>query len=231
MERRKALLNDFKLSSPDRTGIHYSELCFRILYGLPANLQIGLATFSMQRYLPFFEAKWPTVKWPREILNNVAQWVFLHDRCIPDEPSGLDAADAAFSFSFDGLLLAYTHPRNNLTLTASAACAIHSAINAHRLNGWITNDPQAYQMWKRRVYIPGRRSTDNPAAVAVAEREWNQVTDWLRQEEVWTYPDEVVRVKMEQDLARWKRREMLLIVPGINLEPFGNQYSELKMAA
>ena len=58
-----------------------AELCFKILYGLPADLQIRLACFMMRRYLPIFEFKNHRVKWPRRLLNDVL--LILH----PEEGS------------------------------------------------------------------------------------------------------------------------------------------------
>ena len=190
-----------------------AELCFKILYGLPADLQIRLACFMMRRYLPIFEFKNHRVKWPRRLLNDVTQWVTTHGREVPEEPEKADAADAAFLYSFDALLLAYAYPNDAYTLSSSCVVAVDSTINARETNTWIYDDPEAYQMWEQGELLPGRSALENPGAVALSKREWQLVAQWLEQEQVWSYPDESDFEQIEQQLSRWMEREMLLIVP------------------
>lgn len=219
MIRRKRLVDDLIQSSAQEPWGQSAELCFKILYGLPANLQMRLACFVMSRYLPIFESKWKDITWPRQILNNIAQWADVHGRDVPEEPETADAADAAFSFAFDGLLLAYAHQNHDFTLTSSSVFAIDSAINARETNVWMADDPEAYQMWEEGEWLPpGHTALENAAAMAVSKREWQLVAKWLQQEEVWNYPDNVDCDQMEEELACWLEREMLLSVPREEIE-------------
>ncbi len=213
MTRRTRLLDKLAQSSKKEPWGESAELCFKILYGLSPDLQIRLVSFMMRRYLPIFEFKNNRVKWPRHLLNDVGQWVKTHEREVPEQPDNADAADAAFSYCFDALLLAYTYQNDPFTLTSSCIVAIDSAINARETNTWIYDDPEAYQMWEQGVLLPGRTALDNPGAIAVSKREWQQVTQWLEQEHVVNHPDEEDIEQMEQKLVDWMEREMLLIVP------------------
>lgn len=218
MTRRKLLHQELIQGSAQEPWGQGAELCFKILYGLPAPLQIDFARFMMSRYLPIFESKWEKIKWPRQILSDVAHWADVHGRDVPEEPERADAADAAFSFAFDGLLLAYTYQTHDFTLTSSSVFAIDSAINARETNLWIADDPEAYQMWDEGEWLPpGRSALENSAVIAISKREWQLVAKWLEEEEVWNYPDSVDCSRMEEELACWVEREMLLTVPRIDL--------------
>jgi hypothetical protein len=47
------------------------DFCFRVLYGLPAQLQIELSTFMIKRYLPYFK------KNGRITIGQVRYWIML----------------------------------------------------------------------------------------------------------------------------------------------------------
>ncbi|MGB0387101.1 MAG: hypothetical protein ACPGWR_19975 [Ardenticatenaceae bacterium] len=213
MTRRKRLLDELRQSSSQEPWGESAELCFKILYGLPPDLQIRLACFMMRRYLPIFEFKNHRVKWPRRLLNHIAQWATTHGREVPEEPENADAADAAFLYCFDALLLACAYPNDASTLTSSCVVGVDSAINARETNTWIYDDPEAYQMWEQGELLAGRSALENPGAIALSKREWRLVAQWLEQEEVWRYPDESDFEQIEEQLSRWMEREMLLTVP------------------
>ena len=100
-------------------------------------------------------------------MSDVAQWANVHGRDVPEEPETADAADAAFSFAFDGLLLAYAYQTHDFTLTSSSVFAIDSAINACETHVWMADDPEAYQMWEEGEWLPaGRGALENSAAIA-----------------------------------------------------------------
>ncbi|WP_410962627.1 hypothetical protein, partial [Salmonella sp. SAL4358] len=66
--------------------------------------------------------------------------------------------------------------------------AVISAISARQCNVWMTDDPQGVEMWKLQGYFPGRSVGENRPAIAVAEREWEEIAHWLESEEVWRHP-------------------------------------------
>ena len=220
MKRRKQLLTELKQAINQSNGPDKAELCFKILYGLPIELHIDLACLVMRRYLPIFHANCPDVTWPKQILDDVAKWARIEGRGVPNEPKNLDAADAAFSFAFDGLLLGYAYRDDNFTLTSSCTYAIFKAIHARKNNIWIADDPHGYWLWEHQElhFHPEHCSGRNPAVIAVGQREWGVVADWLEQAEVWNYPDTVDVAHMEQELARWVAREMTLILPQVEWE-------------
>ena len=115
MERRKLLLTKLKQAINQSNGPDKAELCFKILYGLPIEVHLDLACLVMRRYLPIFHAKWSDVSWPQQILDDVAKWARAEGRGVPNEPKDLDAADASFSFAFDGLLLGYAYRDDDFT--------------------------------------------------------------------------------------------------------------------
>ncbi len=75
MPRRKKLVDDLFLAISEHNWCSNHAHCFRILYGLPANWQIELASFMAYRYLPIFENKSLETKWPRILLDDLAKWV------------------------------------------------------------------------------------------------------------------------------------------------------------
>jgi len=213
MERRKELLQLLAQQIAEHNWTGCAESYFRITYGLPAQLQIALACLAGKSYLPIFQHKWPDITWPRQLLDDVEQWVRQFDIQRPDEPEDADPADAAFLFSFDALLLASSHPTAPLIVTSSCACAIMSVINARQSNVWIADDPEAVEMWKTYQYSPGRSVVENVAAIAVAEREWEKVVSWLEERQVSSIPDETDVDEIEKGLARWQENEMLPVGP------------------
>ena len=219
MSRRQNLLEQL---SQTEVGINWEPVMagyFRVLYGLPFQLQIGLAIFMMRRYLPIFERREPEINWPRIILDDVASRVEEHQRGIPNAGKFEYLPDSAFNMSFDGLVAAYYHRNKSFFLTLSSLCAVKSAISARRSNVWAADDPEAVEIWERQrenpeIYLdPSRWSSNNLAAYAVIQREWQEVGKWLWQEQVWNYPDEVNLEEMEDYLDYWKSNEMILIVP------------------
>jgi hypothetical protein len=219
MLRRQKLLEQL---SHTEVGINWEPVMagyFRVLYGLPFQLQIELAIFMMRRYLPIFERREPEIKWPRIILDDVAQWVEEHIRGIPEAGKFEFPADSPFKMSFDGLVAAYCHRSEPFFLTSGSLCAVKSAISARRSNVWAADDPEAVEIWERQrenpdIYLePSRLPSNNLAAYAVIQREWQEVGKWLWQQEVWNYTDEVNIEEMEQYLDYWKSNEMILIVP------------------
>lgn len=212
-KRRKELLECLIQRKAEHDWQGCCESLFRVLYGIPADAQLSLVRFTIGRYLPIFEHKWPAFKWPAELLDDVDGWLARHGRSLPEEPADPDPADSAFTFAIDALLLASEHRGDELVLTSSCAAAVISTINARQCNVWIADDPEGVEMWRRQGYFPGRSVAESRPAVAVAEREWEEVVAWLRKEKIWTRERAVAAEEIESGIARWKDHEMLPIVP------------------
>lgn len=184
--------------------------CFRILFGLPMELQIRLSCFMMRRYLSIFERRFPHIRWPAEILNDIEANNFDYE--IPDEPENTDFADSSFVLCFYALTNAHSYRESQAIITTSCVCAIEAAIHARMDNVWIADDPKSVERVKKEEY-PVPTVSQNVAAIAVAVREWNEVINWLNREEVRNYQDEADENKMEKILEYWADGEMTLIVP------------------
>jgi hypothetical protein len=213
MDRRRTLIEALVQRKIEHDWQSCSETAFRILYGLPVSTQLGLAQFAIQRYLRIFQRKWPAIIWPAQLLNDIGGWLISHGRSVPPEPDEPQPADSAFLFSFDALVLAASYPNDQLILASSCMAAVCSAINAMQCNVWMADDPEGVELWMRQAYAPGRSVAENRPALAVAEREWEEIANWLIHEEVWQHPDTFAVEEIEGALARWKEHEMLLIVP------------------
>lgn len=74
MNRREKLLDDIIQGIADPYGNTCAENCFRLLYRLPTSLQIRLAYFMMEHYLPIFERKYHNITVPRQILSDISQY-------------------------------------------------------------------------------------------------------------------------------------------------------------
>jgi hypothetical protein len=213
MERIKGLIESLADQMEERNWERCSELYFRIVYGLPAELQIELARLASSGYLPIFESKWSNVKWPRQLLSDVGQWVAQHARQLPNEPEDTDPADASFLSSLDPILLAAMYSDDRFTVTSSCSAAVNFAIGAFQTNVWMVDDPEALRMWQEQEYLIGRSVVDNVAAMAVGQREWSKVAARLNEREVWKEPSEIDEQEIEKALARWMDIEMLYTVP------------------
>ena len=212
MERRKALIETLVEQKANHDWQGCLETIFRILYGLPVDIQMNLAQFAINQYLPIFQRKWPAIAWPAKLVSDVNDWLTNHGRNVPSEPD-LDAADSIFLFSFDALVLAASNPNDRLILTSSCLVSVNSAINALQCNVWIADDPEGVEMWRQQGYFPGRSMGENRPAIAVAEREWEKIGAWLRNKEVWLQTNAFPIEEIENALTRWNQHEMLLILP------------------
>jgi len=213
MERRRALIESLAEQKADHNWQGCLETVFRILYGLPADIQMNLSKFVINQYLPVFQRKWPTITWPAKLMNDVNRWLINNGRNVPSEQDNLDPPDSIFLFSFDALVLAASYPNDRLILTSSCLVSVNSAINAVQCTAWIADDPEGVDMWRQQGYFPGRSMNENRAAIAVAEREWEKIDIWLGNKEVWLQANEFSIEEIENSLARWREHEMLLILP------------------
>ena len=215
MSRRNILLDKIIQAIGEHNWNLCTQQCFRVLYGLPATLQIELASYMMYRYLPIFEKQQPDIIWPRQLLSDVGKWVEQFDRSVPDIEALDFSANVSYSLSFDAILVAYSHRNHPFALTSASACAVESAIHARRSNVWGADDPEAVELWRLGRRSMARSPMGNVAAIAVLEREWREVVAWLKREQISTYPDEVNLELMERQLDYWMDNEMVLIVPEI----------------
>lgn len=213
MERRQILIESLLQRKADHDLQGCCEIAFRILYGLPVGMQLSLSRLVIKRYLQIFQRKWPAIVWPAQLLSDLDGWLIIHGRSVLSEPNNPDPADSAFLFSIDALLLAASYPNDQLILTSSCIAGICSGINAMQCNVWIADDPEGVEMWRQQGYFPGRSVSENRPAIAVAEREWEEIAKWFINEEVWRYPGEFTIEEIERALVLWKENEMLLILP------------------
>jgi hypothetical protein len=216
MLRRQKLLDEIIAGIDDPCGNICTNNCFHILYGLPADLQLSLAFFMMSRYLNIFEKKHPNIILPRQIINDISKYFQTFGRGVSMRDIKSFTAEVSYERSCDAVLLAYCHQHNLFTLTSSCTCAIESVINAFRANVWEADDPEAWEMTKRGEFVVRERTPEyNSAGYAVFAREWEVVVEWLREKEVWNYPDDVNLQLMEQQLEYWIDNMYVLIVPEI----------------
>lgn len=222
MPRRKKLVDDLFLAIAEHNWCSCHAHCFRILYGLPADWQIKLASFMAHRYLPIFENKSPDTKWPRILLDDLAKWVSEFGKILPRRQEKSQSANSSqyshqeniqFFSSLRGLVNAHYHQDEPFILTSACVYTLMLAIAAHGSYAWSADNPEAQKMSNNNTDISPLHGSvfDNVAAMTLEEREWRQVAEWLNTEEVWNYPDEVDIKEMEQLLADWKSDEMLLL--------------------
>jgi hypothetical protein len=126
--------------APENLSSTCDTLAFQIMYGLPWELQIRAACFMCECYLPIFEAKRPSEKWPREILRDVDAWHRVNGRGTEDVPEGADSADSAYLFCFDFLLSAYHHKDDPVSLTSGCCGAMGYAAYARAINVYLADD-------------------------------------------------------------------------------------------
>jgi hypothetical protein len=217
MSRHSDWLADFSAAIAERRWNACPRLLYRVLYGLPATDLLPLTGEAIQRYVPFFEGRWPGVTWPREIISNPQKWIERFGRALPDEPQTERISDARFIFSLDALLLAWSHPTDVSILTSSCACGIREAVGAIVQETAGAEDMNAGAQECEGCATPQKSRTQPPDPESPIEfaysREWQNILDMLIARNVHTYPDVPSTEYMEADLAEWERHAMLLIVP------------------
>jgi hypothetical protein len=219
MSKIKDLTNELEQAVMEQAWQRSAESCFRILYGMPEDPQRALVIFIMRRYVPIFRTHWPIITWPEQILDQPEQWVAQHDRALPEEPDSVNPADASFLFAFDALLNGLQHRADCTILTSSYIAAVKATIHARGTNVWMADDPEAVVLWETQGYFPGRSVTENLAALAVIEREWRVVIDWIAEEQHTQLFSTGDPNEAEQALSRWKDHEFSLIIPPKPVQP------------
>jgi hypothetical protein len=236
--RRQQLLKNLDEATASAPALRLSEdcsaICFQVMYGLPWEFQIRAACHMCERYLPIFEAKLPTLTWPRQLLRDVDGWHRAEGRGRPDAPAESDTADSAYIFCFDYLLSAYHHKDNPVSLTAGSCGAIAKVAYARAANVWLADDVEAALIEKKLMeyysmdeacrpseppvserlrWDPKHEPHSNVAFVAVYRREWQHIAMWLRAEAVWQYPDPEDLEAMMRGLKRWEAHEFYPMGP------------------
>lgn len=190
---------------------------FRALYGVPAEVQIGLARRMTARFLPIFRANHPEdtleATWPETVLDDLDGYHDEHERTVENEPANSFGGDMSFRFALYALLDAVSYSRQgNLARVTPACCtALLAAVSARAANVWHADDPEGVQAWHDGDYeaLAGRGEHDNVASVAVTRREWLIVADWLEEHQVGDYP-EADEAEREQWFEWWQERECQL---------------------
>ncbi|WP_428263548.1 hypothetical protein [Haliangium sp.] len=189
------------------------HILFRILYGLPADIQIAVARHLTARFLPIFRANHPEVTWVAPLLDDLDAYHREHEQGMPDEPENRFGGDMSFDVALCALLRAVSFAKqNNLPrVTPSCCTALMSAVSARASNVWHCDDPEAVQAWNHddSETLRGRNARHNPASQAVTKREWLIVADWLEEHGVGDFP-EADEAECEHWLAWWLDRECLL---------------------
>lgn len=236
--RRQNLLKKLDETAASAEAIGLSSkcktICFQIMYSLPWELQIRAACQMCEHYLPIFEAKWPGVAWPRQLLGDVDAWHRVNGRGTERIPEEADSADSAYLFCFDFLLSAYHHKDNPTSLTSGTCGAMGYAAYARARNVWLADDVEGALIEKKLMayyaideasrpseppvperlrWDPKYNANHNVAFVAVYRREFQRIAAWLRAEAVWQYPEPEDMDAMMRGLARWEDHEFYPMGP------------------
>ncbi|MEM9490715.1 MAG: hypothetical protein AAGC55_16325, partial [Myxococcota bacterium] len=210
---RKKLLAKFRGATLADSREEANACLFQILYGLSAEMQIGLARDMAARFLPVFHANHPEVTWPTTVLDDLDAYFNEHEQTLPDEPEDSFGGDMSFNYALYALLRALAYSKQGLLPRVTPACctALLMAVSARAANVWHADDPDGVQAWRDGAWetLAGRGEHNNAASMAVARREWLVVADWLEAHNVDVFPvtDEAEREKW---FAWWQDRECLL---------------------
>jgi hypothetical protein len=200
MSRRSACWGTLKEAISAQRWPSTREPLYRVLYGLAPNHQLSLARFTMKRHLPRFQAMWPKITWPKELLGDPDAWVQQFRRRVPEEPPRDRPADAHFMFGFDSLLLGTYYRSDPSVVTSSSTRSILEAIEASAAD-------QHSESLDPVDTLKGNRAAD-----VMRSNEWQEVIEWMWTHELPLAPDAPIE-QLERDLDTWKQHAMLLIVP------------------
>ncbi|WP_428268225.1 hypothetical protein [Haliangium sp.] len=190
---------------------------FRVLFGIPAQIQIELALEITRRFLPVFRKNHPehtaAVAWAESVLGDLGAYYDARGVEVSDPPEKDAGGDASFWYALYALLDAVSYAKQGKLHRVTPACctALIWAVGARSANIWYADDPDAVQAWNDGHGEPllGRGEHENLACLAVTKREWLIVADWLEQRQVGDYP-EADEDERERWLAWWQERECLL---------------------
>ncbi|MHC1727301.1 MAG: hypothetical protein AB9866_15060 [Syntrophobacteraceae bacterium] len=215
MNRRETLVESLTHAIEDDDWRSCSEHLFSLLFGLPANAQLELACLASKRYLQLFENRYPNLKWPRMMLNDLAAFVELHEGRTPLEPTNMLASDGAFTLGLTAIVIGCLNMGIPSVLTSACSFAVDSSINARMTNVWIADDPIAYQLWQKSELLDVERTAlANVAAKAVGSREWRHVLDWIDTRKICSFPDHVNPEELSNSMQLWENNGRLILLPG-----------------
>jgi hypothetical protein len=219
---RKALFDELEAEIRSGRFARCVELCFRVLWALPAERQIESARRMLWRYLPIFEAKWPSQTAARRLLSDVGRWLTQEGYVRLDENDRFDPADVEFVYGVDALLGAAANPSQAPTLTSACVGALVGAIEARARNVWVADDPEGHAAYRRNMAAAEAASTapsepdetvEPVGSRAVEAREWHALLDMWRSEAIWKFPEVVDHEALARALAAWQERDHLWLLP------------------
>ena len=208
------LVSDLRSVADERPLDSHTELVFRILFGLPSEVEIQLVVDSLSRFLSVFQTRWPHVRWPSMILKDPVHWVKLHSRDRA-ELANLDRlADATYSYAFDALLNAVSYASDRGCVASSCSIALTQLRMAFALELWEGDDPQGVQLWRENKVVIGRRLLDNDRSRSIARQEWRFLISRLESEEIAEKFQPENEADVSAYLNRWRETsEYLLVSP------------------
>jgi hypothetical protein len=214
MNRRKDLTKSLNTAINSQDWNLCAEICFKIIMGLPSELQIELCNSLLNGYLVIFEKRNPKIKWPRKVLNNPQQWAKKYFQDFPVVSNKLCVPDSIFIFCLDPFMLAHWHNNNDVAVTSCCACLIYNSICARSYNVWLADDPAAFNKDGSKL-ISSRNIGlfENDASVAILKREWLKIANWLNKKKIWLYSDNANINELNKIIKKWREKEMLMILP------------------
>jgi hypothetical protein len=178
------------------------DALFRVVYGLPVELQLAIAAATLARTLPIMEQRAAGLEVSP---TRLALWI---EGDVTSEPARHDPFDMPrriFGIAREAFLDACEHRADPAALTSQVAHATREAIRARALAVWATDDPGAATLpvdERPEETSPFR----SPVYRAVEEREWCWLVEWLEQHGIREQPDPDPGA-CESDLARWRAVE------------------------
>jgi hypothetical protein len=190
---------------------------FRLLFGLPAQVQLELALTTTRRFLPIFRANHPEdspeVAWPETVLSDLDAYYREHGVEVLDAPEKDAGGDASFWYALYALLdaVSYANQDNVHKVTPACCTALIWAVGARAANVRYADDSEAVRAFESgdREALAGRSMHHNVASQAVKKREWLLVADWLEEHQVGDYPEagDVDEAEREKWFEWWQDRE------------------------
>jgi len=150
--RRRNLLNQLEAAATKPLRTHedlvalndaFISLTFKIMYGLPDELQFRAAFHMCERYLPIFEKKQPSSSWARQLIGDLDAWFRAERDSTPEIPDDSDSADTSYQYGFTNLLVGYHYRDDPACLTAGVCGMILHVVNARAQNVFLADDPIA----------------------------------------------------------------------------------------